>query len=116
MRLLFDENLSPRLVGLLASAYPGSQHVDSIGLRGQPDRAIRDYAREHSLIIVSKDNDFRQLSFLLGPPPKVIWLAVGNAGTQAIARLLLTRLETVREYWDDRKAGLLVLELLRSGS
>ncbi|MGQ0595384.1 MAG: DUF5615 family PIN-like protein [Gammaproteobacteria bacterium] len=40
--------------------------------------------------MVSKDNDFRQMSFVKGPPPKVIWLSVGNAGTDAIARLLET--------------------------
>jgi Domain of unknown function (DUF5615) len=35
VKLLFDENLSPRLVGALASLYQDSQHVDSIGLHGQ---------------------------------------------------------------------------------
>ncbi len=69
MRLLLDENLSPRLVELLSAAYPGSEHVGAAGLRAQPDQAVWDYARTHSLIIVSKDNDFRQLSFLVGAPP-----------------------------------------------
>ncbi|MGD9794259.1 MAG: DUF5615 family PIN-like protein [Acidimicrobiia bacterium] len=31
--------------------------------------------------IVSKDSDFRQLAFLYGPPPKVVWLQVANAST-----------------------------------
>ena len=34
--------------------------------------------------IVSKDSDFREGSFAEGHPPKVIWLAVGNAGTAEI--------------------------------
>jgi predicted nuclease of predicted toxin-antitoxin system len=84
MRLLFDENLSPRLVGLLHDPYRGSRHVEDLGLRGQSDRTIWDYARQNEYVIVSKDNDFRQLSFLLGPPPKVIWLSVGNAGTEEL--------------------------------
>lgn len=67
MRLLLDENLSPRLVESLDDLYPGSQHVDLAGFRGQPDQAIWEYARRHDLAIVSKDNDFRQLSFLYGP-------------------------------------------------
>lgn len=29
--LLFDQNLSPRLVASLADIYPGSLHVDAIG-------------------------------------------------------------------------------------
>jgi predicted nuclease of predicted toxin-antitoxin system len=111
VKLLFDENLSPRLIELLRSSYPDSQHVDPLGLRGQPDRAIWDHARQHGLTIVSKDNDFRQLSFLYGPPPKVIWLVVANAGTATVAGLLLDRIEVVREYLVDPEAGLLVLEL-----
>lgn len=39
-------------------------------------------------MIVTKDSDFLELSLLYGAPPKVIWLRVGNAGTDAIAELL----------------------------
>ena len=34
MKLLFDENLSPRLVHALESEYPNSAHVRALGLRG----------------------------------------------------------------------------------
>ena len=111
MRLLLDENLSPRLVESLYDLYPGSQHVDLAGLRGQPDQAIWEYARRNDLAIVSKDNDFRQLSFLYGPPPKVIWLGIGNAGTQAIAHLLRQRRDVILEFAANPEEGLLVLEL-----
>ena len=37
MRLLIDENLSPRLVTLLAEAFPNSSHVESLQLRGCDD-------------------------------------------------------------------------------
>lgn len=40
MRLLFDQNLSPRLVNRLADLYPSSQHVSFIGLDRANDRAI----------------------------------------------------------------------------
>ena len=78
MKLLFDENLSPKLVQALDPEYPGSQHVRSVGLRGATDDAIRDYARQHGHVIVSKDNDFRQLSFLHGAPPKIIYPEKGD--------------------------------------
>ena len=45
---------------------------------------IWERAGQEAYAIVSKDNDFRQLSFVHGAPPKVIWLSVGNAGTEAI--------------------------------
>lgn len=33
MNLLFDENLPPRLVPLLADVYPGSVHVRDVSLK-----------------------------------------------------------------------------------
>ena len=72
MKLLLDQNLSPRLLPALESLYPGSSHVRLIGLRDAGDDAIWDYARDHDFIIVSKDSDFHQRSLLFGFPPKVI--------------------------------------------
>jgi predicted nuclease of predicted toxin-antitoxin system len=109
VRLLFDENLSPRLVRLLATEFPGSAHVREVGLLGAPDLRIWEHAREHGLIIVSKDNDFRQLSFLAARPPKVVWLDVGNDGTEAIAQLLRQRRSQVLALEGDSEAALLVL-------
>jgi predicted nuclease of predicted toxin-antitoxin system len=40
MKLLFDENLSPRLPRLLAEQFPDSVHVRDCGLKGAPDGAI----------------------------------------------------------------------------
>lgn len=111
MKLLFDENLSPRLVDLLQPQFPTSEHVESAGMRGSPDIRIWQYAKDHGLMIVSKDNDFRQLSFLYGPPPKVVWLSVGNAGTEIIARLLCARVDALREFLASPEAGLFVLEI-----
>ena len=110
MRLLFDENLSPYLVDKLAGDYPDSLHVRSVGLRGRDDAAIWEYARQNDVVIVSKDNDFRQLIFLKGPPPKVVWLSVGNAGTEAICRLLKDKLPILEAFKADPNAGLLPLE------
>ena len=87
MKLLLDENLSPKLAESLQEEYPESIHVRAVGLHGADDQRIWEYARDHGLTIVSKDNDFRQRSFLAGFPPKVVWLNVGNAGTRAIEAL-----------------------------
>jgi predicted nuclease of predicted toxin-antitoxin system len=84
LKLLFDENLSSRLVGALADQFPNSSHVNSIGLAGATDLEIWTYAREHDFSVVSKDDDFRSLSLVNGAPPKVIWLRIGNASTAAI--------------------------------
>ena len=110
MRLLFDENLSPRLSQRLAAAFPDSRHVDDVGLHGRTDAEIWNYAGRNAFILVSKDNDFRQLSFLRGAPPKVIWLHVGNAPTRNIEALILTRLDRIRDFVDDAESALLVVE------
>ena len=88
MKLLFDENLSPRLVAGLSDIFPDSVHVRDVGLARVNDVAIWDYARDHDLTIVSKDADFHHLSFVHGPPPKVIWIRRGNCSTTDIAALL----------------------------
>ncbi len=111
MKLLVDENLSPRLIEALEPEYPGSAHVRSVGLRGATDEVIWNYAREQGFAIVSKDNDFRQLSFVHGAPPKVIWLAASNAGTDAILRFLKSQPTAILTFETDAEASLLVLPL-----
>jgi predicted nuclease of predicted toxin-antitoxin system len=74
VKLLFDENLPPRLVQSLADLYPGSSHLRDCGLRGASDSEVWLYAKDNFYTIVSKDSDFWQRSSLLGGPPKIIWL------------------------------------------
>lgn len=88
MRLLLDQNLSPRLLDLLADLYPDSTHVRREGLASAEDEAVWRYAAEHGLVIVSKDADFHQRSFLYGHPPKVVWIRRGNCSTDEIAAIL----------------------------
>ena len=112
-RLLFDENLSPRLVKLLAEPFPGSVHVDDVGLHGRPDGDVWAYARDNGFVLVSKDNDFRQLSFLRGAPPKVVWLRIGNAPTHAAADLLRSRKADVESFVCDADTALFVIQVER---
>lgn len=109
MRLLFDQNLSRRLVGLLATEYPGSEHVEAVGLLEAADREVWEYAAERGLVIASKDADFKHLALLHGPPPKVIWLRMGNGPTDAVAALLRTRLLDVQAFAAEPALALCVL-------
>lgn len=90
MKLLFDENLPPRLTELLADIYTGSSHVHNCGLGATDDSAIWEYARENGFTIVSKDSDFQERGVLLGAPPKVIWLRTNNCASAHIEFLLRT--------------------------
>lgn len=111
MKLLFDENLSPKLSLTLARDYPGSTHVRNVGLRGTEDHRIWDYGRAEGFVIVSKDTDFRERSLVEGFPPKIIWLDVGNAGTTEIAELLRRERPRIERFEEQEEASLLILSI-----
>jgi len=111
MKLLLDENLSPRLPTLLVGHYPGSSQLELLGLRGSSDAQVWEFAKQEGYILVSKDNDFRQMSFQFGAPPKVVWLSVGNAGTGVIQRLLTESQEAIRAFVADPEAAFMVVSL-----
>jgi predicted nuclease of predicted toxin-antitoxin system len=62
-------------------------------------------------VLVPKDNNFRQMSFLRGSPPKVVWLRVGNGGTGVIAELLRSRREAIHAFAQDPDTALLILQI-----
>ena len=62
MRLLFDQNLSPRLPARLADLFPGSTHSEPAGLGTASDAAVWAYALANGLAIVTKDEDYSHLS------------------------------------------------------
>jgi predicted nuclease of predicted toxin-antitoxin system len=59
---------------------------------------VWDYAAQTGYTIVTKDADFRQRSFLFGPPPKVIWIGLGNCSTKQIAELLRTQSQEIEAF------------------
>ena len=95
MRLLFDEILRPRLVAELSDLFPDSLHVSECELGSASDQAIWDFAKAEQLVILSKDSDFHERSVILGGPPKVIWLRIGNCSTEFIASILRTASEAI---------------------
>ena len=111
MNLLFDENLSARLVELLAEEFPGSAHLEQALGRGRTDAEVWQHAIAHGCAIVSKDNDFRQRAFMSGPPPKVIWLEAGNAGTEKLVELLRAQRRQVNRFGSGGEESLLVLRV-----
>jgi len=110
MKLLFDEPpLAARLALEFADLYPGSTHVLALGLGGARDRAIWARAAAEDFVLVTKDEDFHRLSVLLGPPPKVIWIRLGNCPTADVARLLRFRADEVRAFAEHAEAAFLEL-------
>lgn len=109
MKLLFDQNVSPWLCHTLSDLFPGSVHVREIGLREADDAVIWDYAAQHGFAVVTKDADFRQRSFVLGHPPKIVWLRLGNCSTKAIEALLRNRAAEIEHFLADAQKAFLSL-------
>lgn len=109
MRLLFDQNLSPRLVSALADLYAGSKHVRHVGLQDADDAMVWAYAAEHGFVIVSKDSDFHQRSFLFGHPPKVVWIRLGNCTTSMVEEALRNRSSDLEAFARDEESSFLVV-------
>ena len=110
MKLLFDENLARELVSRLADLFPGSRHVVLCGLERAGDPIIWEYAKDNGYVIVSKDGDFNQLAFLYGPPPKVVWIRVGNCTTDAIVELICQRRTQIEAFESDPDDSVLIVE------
>lgn len=109
MRLLFDENLSPTLPRRLADLFPDSLHVRDAAMRSTDDPIVWNYAKANDLIIVSKDSDMHDLSLVLGNPPKVIWLRLGNCSTRQVDELLRREFDVIRLFSTDDEVSLLPL-------
>ncbi|BAZ31613.1 hypothetical protein NIES4074_40860 [Cylindrospermum sp. NIES-4074] len=109
MKLLFDHNLSPRLVNRLADIYPDSQHLFLIGLDQADDCSVREYALLGKFMLVTKDADFNELSILQGFPPKVIWIRRGNCSTSQIEEILRSHLEDIQAFEQNPDLGVLTL-------
>jgi predicted nuclease of predicted toxin-antitoxin system len=110
VKLLFDANLSPRLIALLRDVFPGSAHVFDVGGLGADDLSIWHHARDNGFTIVSKDSDFHRMSFVLGAPPKVIWLRIGNCATAVVERVLRVRKPDIELFRDAKDATFLIVD------
>jgi len=109
VKLLLDHNLSPRLLQELSVLYAGSMHVRDVGLERADDESVWRYAAEHTFVIVTKDADFRQRSFLFGTPPRVIWIPRDTASTDDILGLLRVHQPAILAFNEDLEAAFLAL-------
>ena len=101
MKLLLDQNISHRLVDKINSLFPGSEQVRRLGFENKPDKNIWDFARKKDFTIVTFDSDFYDMSLLLGHPPKVIWIKVGNLTTKNIELIIKEKTDQIKYFIAD---------------
>ena len=113
MKLLFDQNISFRVVKLLREIFPEANHVNELSLQYISDKQIWNYAKENQFHIVTFDADFNDFVTLYGHPPKVIWLRLGNTSSQNLVRIITSHLNGITSFLTDDKyidLGCLVIE------
>jgi predicted nuclease of predicted toxin-antitoxin system len=110
MKLLLDNNLSPRLKAALKQVNASIEHVSEVGLVTSSDEEVWNYAKEHNYTIVTKDSDFNDLSVWRGFPPKVVWLRLGNCSTEQIVSLIKSQQTIIEHFIVDAELGILCLK------
>ena len=98
MKLLFDQNISFRILSKIKINFPEAKQVRELGIENYSDIEIWKFAKENNYTIVTFDGDFYDLSNLKGYPPKVIWLRFGNTRTDYIADLLNSRFIIISDF------------------
>lgn len=107
-RLLFDENLSPRLPRIVSQHFPDSVHVNDVGLSSQPDDIIWEYARDNYLIVTTKNRkDFVKLYRERGTPPKIIALQQKEYPyTEMIAQAIINKYNEIIDFFYNSNEGI----------
>ncbi|MFH0867296.1 MAG: DUF5615 family PIN-like protein [Bacteroidota bacterium] len=98
MKLLFDQNISFRLIKKISSLFPEAVSVKEVGLENSADSAIWNYAIANDFAIVTFDSDFYELNILKKPSPKIIWLRTGNTSTDNLVKLFTDKSEVIHEF------------------
>ena len=106
-KLLFDNNISHRVIAKISNVFPHSSHVMLENLDESTDKEVWEFAKKHNYTIVTKDSDFNDLAIYYGTPPKVIWIRVGNCRVVQIAKLLIDNSSIIKRFLDNPDSSIL---------
>jgi len=98
MKLLFDQNISFRLLQKIKDLFPDAKQVRELGLENATDFEIFEYATKNDYSIVTFDSDFCDLNILKGFPPKIIWIRTGNITTNNLELILRQKSDLINSF------------------
>lgn len=98
MKLLFDQNISFRVIRGIKDIYPDAKQVRELNLDNATDREIWSFAKREGYTIVTFDSDFYDLNLIRGIPPKIIWLKLGNITTADIITTFRENIDLIQEF------------------
>lgn len=93
MKLLFDQNISFRLIKRINDIFPKARQVRELGIENATDNEIFEYAKKNKYSIVTFDSDFCDLNIIKGHPPKIIWIRTGNTTTKNLESIIRQKSE-----------------------
>ncbi len=112
MNLLFDQNISPKILKLLPAGFSNCKQVRFVGLENSSDSEIFEYAKNNNFAVVTFDSDFVDLNAMYGTPPKIVYLNTGNLTTNNVSELLTSNILRINHYLNSESDN--ILELLKS--
>jgi len=107
VKLLFDQNISFRLIPKIQDIFPESKQVKLLELENSSDKQIWEFAKINGYSIVTFDADFYEFSVLYEFPPKIIWLRTGNITTLAVERIIRENFENITAFITDKESSCL---------
>ena len=110
MKLLFDNNLSHKLILRLEDIFPGSTHVMIEALDESDDQEIWEFARKHAFAIVTKDSDYSELCIIKGFPPKIVWLRIGNCRVGDIEHIIRNNAIVLNQFHNNPSVGIVEID------
>ena len=105
MKLLFDQNISHRILKILSDQFADSTSVKQENLIDSSDKVIWEFAKKSNYIIVTQDSDFNDFNSLYGFPPKIIWIRTGNLKTEELAYVLKNHFLEIKDFENNPKYG-----------
>jgi predicted nuclease of predicted toxin-antitoxin system len=111
VNLLFDQNISPRILKALSREFSNCQQVRFAGLENSSDFEIFLFARDNDFAVVTFDSDFVDLNAMHGTPPKIIYLNTGNLTTKSVSELIINNLLRISHYLNSESDD--ILELIK---
>ena len=107
MKLLFDQNISFRIIKQIKDVFPESKQVRELGIENFSDRSIWNFAKENGFTIVTFNSDFYDFSLVYGHPPKIIWLRAMVQTTKNIEFLLRKHQSKILGFFEDKELACL---------
>lgn len=95
MKLLIDAQLPPRLVERLSAAGHAAVHVFTVLPPEASDVAVAEAATKLRAALLTKDEDFLDLSMRGVLQSQLVWLRTGNMTTDGLWRVLQPQLAAI---------------------